>query len=243
MESRGNGNTVLLTVVGVATLLVALVGATFAYFSATVSNDAAQSISVYTASPASLQYAGGSGISIENAQPGDSDSATFTITNPSGSTIAQKYSLKLVVDLDGFTTTHTHTSNDNGDATHINKPEGTEQPNQLMLTVTGPNAAAGKYYVDGSASGAATSASYDLTDGATMSASGANEFYLVKDVTIDAAPTTAVEHQYTTSVTFENLRDTEDNTKFLNQDENKGAAFSAHIIIADVAPINANQQP
>lgn len=36
---RGNGNTVLLTVIGVATLLVALVGATFAYFTASVTND------------------------------------------------------------------------------------------------------------------------------------------------------------------------------------------------------------
>ena len=38
---RGNGNTVLLTVIGVATLLVALVGATFAYFTASIntSND------------------------------------------------------------------------------------------------------------------------------------------------------------------------------------------------------------
>ena len=37
---RGNGNTVLLTVIGVATLLVALVGATFAYFTASVTNEA-----------------------------------------------------------------------------------------------------------------------------------------------------------------------------------------------------------
>ena len=36
---NGNKNTVLLTVIGVATLLVALVGATFAYFTANVSQD------------------------------------------------------------------------------------------------------------------------------------------------------------------------------------------------------------
>ena len=38
-ENHGNGNKVLLTVIGAATLLTALVGATFAYFSATASSE------------------------------------------------------------------------------------------------------------------------------------------------------------------------------------------------------------
>ena len=65
------GNTALLTVIGVATLLVALVGATFAYFTATLSNESAQSISVTTATPVGLEYEGSS-LLLPNAMPGDS---------------------------------------------------------------------------------------------------------------------------------------------------------------------------
>lgn len=53
---RGNGNTVLLTVIGVATLLVALVGATFAYFTASISTDAENgTVNVTTSTLANLE--------------------------------------------------------------------------------------------------------------------------------------------------------------------------------------------
>ena len=53
---RGNGNTVLLTVIGVATLLVALVGATFAYFTANISTDAVNgTVNVTTSTLADLE--------------------------------------------------------------------------------------------------------------------------------------------------------------------------------------------
>ncbi len=45
MEDKKNSNSILLTIIGVATLLIALVGATFAYFSATATS-ADQSIQV-----------------------------------------------------------------------------------------------------------------------------------------------------------------------------------------------------
>lgn len=55
-EERKSGNTVLLTVIGVATLLVALVGATFAYFTATVSQDTASgTVNVTTSTLAGLE--------------------------------------------------------------------------------------------------------------------------------------------------------------------------------------------
>ena len=50
---RGNGNTVLLTVIGVATLLVALVGATFAYFTASITTDT-NNVEVTTSTLANL---------------------------------------------------------------------------------------------------------------------------------------------------------------------------------------------
>lgn len=55
MGEKKNSNTVLLTVIGVATLLVALVGATFAYFTATVSQDTSAKVDVTTSTLAGLE--------------------------------------------------------------------------------------------------------------------------------------------------------------------------------------------
>ena len=56
MGEKKNSNTVLLTVIGVATLLVALVGATFAYFTATVSQNTANgTVDVTTSTLAALE--------------------------------------------------------------------------------------------------------------------------------------------------------------------------------------------
>ena len=55
MGEKKNSNTVLLTVIGVATLLVALVGATFAYFTATVSRDTSAKVDVKTSTLAGLE--------------------------------------------------------------------------------------------------------------------------------------------------------------------------------------------
>ncbi len=96
-------NTVLLTVIGVATLLVALVGATFAFFSATVSNQSAQSIAVTTAqAPAALQYSTRAPIALTNAIPTATGNGEFTITNPSSNTKSYTYDLTLIVDSNGF---------------------------------------------------------------------------------------------------------------------------------------------
>lgn len=122
-NNKNNGNTVLLTVIGVATLLVALVGATFAYFSASINNDSNQSVSITTAAPVALVYNGSTALTIPNAKPGDTGTAKFTVTNPEfgtdGTTKNEttfKYTLTLHNDLNSFTAT----------------PNGA---NQLVLTV------------------------------------------------------------------------------------------------------------
>ena len=138
----GNGNTVLLTVIGVATLLVALVGATFAYFTATVNNDTAQSISVTTATPVGLIYTG-TNLELLNAIPGKSAEATFTVQNPADSTTDQTYDLDLIVDTNTFNTT-----------------EGAEQ---LLIVITGEGTV-NEVTV--------ASASYDVTDGTTAAKAG-----------------------------------------------------------------------
>ena len=73
MEKGNNKNAVLLTVIGIATLLIAIVGATFAYFSAQVVYDDANSstLTIVSAHGGTSTYQGGEEIVIENIYPRD----------------------------------------------------------------------------------------------------------------------------------------------------------------------------
>lgn len=63
-------NTVLLTVIGIATLLVAVVGATFAYFSAIVSGrEEASTMVIKATNGGSSTFEGGEAIIVENIYP------------------------------------------------------------------------------------------------------------------------------------------------------------------------------
>ena len=105
-QRQEKGNTVLLTVIGVATLLVALVGATFAYFTATVNNNRNQSVTITTATGAQLQYTTTDQIALSNAVPSASDTGKFTVTNPSqNNTVTYTYDLDLIVTINEFVTT------------------------------------------------------------------------------------------------------------------------------------------
>lgn len=67
---EGNNNTVLLTVIGIATLLVAVVGATFAYFSAQLSGTESQStMTIQASNGGSSTLDGGETIHVENIYP------------------------------------------------------------------------------------------------------------------------------------------------------------------------------
>lgn len=82
-------NVIFLTVVAIATLLVAVVGATFAYFSTTVQSNITgnqNKVDVGTAKLASSTIvfaASGDKIDLQNAIPGSSANTSFTITNNS----------------------------------------------------------------------------------------------------------------------------------------------------------------
>ncbi len=80
MENN-RGQSIFLSVVGIATLLVAIVGATFAYFSISVTgNDTASSIRVTTARVGGVVYDGtGAGVEVTNAYPGWTATKTFTV--------------------------------------------------------------------------------------------------------------------------------------------------------------------
>lgn len=103
-EQKKNGNTILLTVIGVATLLVALVGATFAYFSATANNSNNQSITIATGKPIALEYKQTDQIKLDNAQPGQSDHGVFTVKN-NDSTYTYTYDLDLIIVSNTFNNT------------------------------------------------------------------------------------------------------------------------------------------
>ena len=74
-------STVFLTVIAVLTLLIAVVGATFAYFTVTISgNENATSTIIRTAN-IKITYTSGDNIYIENAEPGSTGTLTFSVEN------------------------------------------------------------------------------------------------------------------------------------------------------------------
>lgn len=107
-ENGGKNNTILLTVIAIATLLVVVTGATFAYFAAVVSgNDKASSISITAASQGTtITASGGEPVKLQNIYPrgttAGSEWATKTLTLTStkneGNTGTSVYTFKINVD-------------------------------------------------------------------------------------------------------------------------------------------------
>ncbi len=223
-KEKGNGNTVLLTVIGVATLLVALVGATFAYFSAQITSTAKESIYITTATPVGLSYVG-TELKLENIIPGQSESGTFKVTNPTPGTgetgVVQTYDLHLVIDENGLTS-----------ATNAG---------QLIVTVTGASTTAGhtkaapgtsanstiKALANGSTTGWGSGAAgvYDLTDG-TTAAKALTDKTLIEDQEILIGE----EHTYTVKTEFVELNQ--------SQNENQTKTFRAHFEVTDPVSVN-----
>lgn len=98
---NNKGQTIFLSVIGVATLLVAIIGATFAWFSATViGNDNASSIIVTTATLGNVTFTDGAEIEMLNIRPETSPQTTksFTVANDTvGATETLTYSITLQV--------------------------------------------------------------------------------------------------------------------------------------------------
>lgn len=98
---NNKGQTIFLSVIGIATLLVAIVGATFAWFSVSVQgNDKASSIIVSTATLGNVIFTDGNEIKLENIRPENNSKATktFTIANTTeGATETIAYKITLEV--------------------------------------------------------------------------------------------------------------------------------------------------
>ena len=129
-EENGK-NRIVLLILGVATVLVALVGATFAYFTAVINNvNGNQSVTVTTTTVEGVTYTASDPLTLIDAIPGQYAETTFTVSNPNSSAIVE-YGLKFVPDVNDF--------------------EITEGTNQLVITITGGQIVGSKIldYTDG----------------------------------------------------------------------------------------------
>lgn len=98
-------NKILLLILGVATVLVALVGATFAFFTAIVNNvNGNQSVMLTTQTIKGITYEASEPLVLPNAMPGDFATASYVIENPNASADAI-YKMELVTDINTFETT------------------------------------------------------------------------------------------------------------------------------------------
>lgn len=102
--NEGKGNTVLLTIIGIATLLVAVIGATFAYFTAILSGQEIEPSFTINSGTVGTVFDGGAAIVANNIVPSNDpiDTKVFTIKGNSASATTIYYDLGLVVSTNTF---------------------------------------------------------------------------------------------------------------------------------------------
>lgn len=110
-ENGGKNNTILLTVIAIATLLVVVTGATFAYFAAVVrGNDTASSIIITAASKGTqVAFTGGETVNLTNIYPKGTAAGSEWITknvtlssSATNSTGTSKYTFTMSGAANGF---------------------------------------------------------------------------------------------------------------------------------------------
>lgn len=99
---NNKGNMVLLTIIAIATLLVAVVGATFAYFGATVEDDNTSTTIEVTSGTLSIEYDGNSKLDKENFDINEEISKSFDITGIVSGSTNLNYEVDLVIDNNSF---------------------------------------------------------------------------------------------------------------------------------------------
>ena len=105
---ENRSNTLLLTIIGVATLLVAVIGASFAYFTATISGSESTTTVTVGAGSLTIAYSGGAAIETDRLEPVPAPDAavatkTFTITGTNSTTAIMPYTISMVVTGNTFT--------------------------------------------------------------------------------------------------------------------------------------------
>ncbi len=101
----GKTQTIFLSIIGIATLLVAIIGATFAWFSITVTgNENPSDIVITSGNLGQVSFVDGTEIKIESLMPGSFTTKTFTVsqTDP---TATGKISYNIVLNIKSNTLT------------------------------------------------------------------------------------------------------------------------------------------
>ena len=100
---RNNGQTIFLSVIGIATLLVAIIGATFAYFTTTI-NGTSSNATITTAQVGSVGFTTSSPSSENNILPGWEGSGHTSVYLTSSSTEAIPYWCTVSLENDSYAT-------------------------------------------------------------------------------------------------------------------------------------------
>lgn len=202
--SEGKNNTVMLTIIGIATLLIAVVGATFAYFSATVTGSDEE----YTVKSATVgtEFIGGVQIAAAGIYPKEEawGTKTFSIKTTSTKGVATKYKITLVID-DNDTTADATISDGAGNVKRF-------QANALSYTLTATEA------------NAATEGTMPTATETKIADPSKNIVF--GEATIYGNDKQEVTQTYTLSMFFK------DTGK--DQNANQGAQFKGHIAITEI---------
>ncbi len=151
-ENGGKSSTILLTVIGIATLLVVVTGATFAFFAANVKGaDTAKSIQIQAASDGTaITMDGFDQITLKGIYPKaeawvKDKEVSFTLPEVSGSTTVSAYSFDLVVTSNSFKAGYlTFTFAKKSLSANVSDEDGTATKKAINGTTAVTNIAHGK---------------------------------------------------------------------------------------------------
>ena len=204
--SEGKNNTVMLTIIGIATLLIAVVGATFAYFSATLSGTDTEKEYTVRSATVGTEFNGGDQIAAAGIYPKEEawGTKTFSIKTTSTKGVSTKYKITLVID-DNDTTADATISDGAG---HVKR----FQANALSYTLTATEANAA---TEGTMP---TATETKIADPSTDIVFG--------EATIYGNDKQEVTQTYTLSMFFKDTGE--------DQNANQGAQFKGHIAITEI---------
>lgn len=204
--SEGKNNTVMLTIIGIATLLIAVVGATFAYFSATLTGTENEKEYTVRSATVGTQFNGGPDITATGIYPKEEawGTKTFSIKTTSTKGVSTKYRISLVID-DNDTTADTTISDGAG---HIKR----FQANALSYTLTASEANAATEGI------MPTATETQIAD--------PSQDIVFGEATIYGNDAVEVTQTYTLSMFFKDTG--------TDQNANQGAQFKAHISISEI---------
>lgn len=204
--SEGKNNTVMLTIIGIATLLIAVVGATFAYFSATLTGTDSEKEYTVRSATVGTEFNGGDQIAAAGIYPKEEawGTKTFSIKTTATKGVSTKYKITLVID-DNDTTADATISDGAG---HVKR----FQANALSYTLTATEANAA---TEGTMP---TATETRIADPSTDIVFG--------EATIYGNDKQEVTQTYTLSMFFKDTGE--------DQNANQGAQFKGHIAITEI---------